>query len=55
MNPDSLENTADLKPGKWTTASASFDFLRAAAERGIYFVVPPGKGFIYLKNLSVTP
>jgi hypothetical protein len=55
VNPDLLESGSDLKPGEWTKTRATFDLLHAAGERGIYFLVPPGYGYVYLRNLSVTP
>lgn len=55
VNPDFLETALDLTPDKWTTVNATFELLHAADERGIYFLVPPGKGVIYIRKLSVTP
>lgn len=55
LNPDYLQNGSALTPGHWTTINTSFELLHAADERGIYLMVPPGKGFIYIKNLSITP
>jgi hypothetical protein len=55
VNPDSLQTPADLQVGQWTTVNASFELLKAANDRGIYFLVPPGKGFVYLRKVSVTP
>lgn len=53
--PDGWEHVSSLHPGQWTTIRHSFGLLTAADERTIFFNVPPGDGFVYLKNPSLTP
>ena len=48
--------TTDAQPGKWQTLKATWD---KGEKRGdqftVNFCVPPGDGFVYLKNPSATP
>ena len=53
--PDYYQHSADLKPGEWVTVEGTWSYLTPADDRGVYFVVPPGDGVVYIKNPSVTP
>lgn len=49
------EEDASLKPGDWKTVHAESGAMQAADERSIFFQIPPGDGFVYLKNPVATP
>ena len=53
--PDGMQQTADLKPGDWVTVDAVQAPLTATDVHGVYFIVAPGQGVIYIKKPSATP
>ncbi len=53
--PDWFEQDSALRPGEWVTVRQTLMGLTSVDERSIYFVVPPGDGFVYIKNPSLTP
>jgi hypothetical protein len=55
MSPDFWEQDASLTPGNWKTVHADYTALQAVDERAIYFQVPPGDGFVYIRNPALTP
>jgi hypothetical protein len=55
MQPDWWEQDSSLTVGNWKTVRADYGALQAVDGRTIYFQIPPGDGFVYLKNPVVTP
>jgi len=53
--PDYFQYSADLKPGQWATVQTTWTDPTSAEDRGVYFLLPPGEGIVYIKNASVTP
>ena len=45
----------NLKPKTWVTLKVKWDSIEDDENRTIHFCVPPGDGFVYIKNPSVTP
>jgi hypothetical protein len=53
--PDTwTEQDSELKRGKWTTVHATWGAMQATEERAVYFIIPPGDGYVYIKNPSMT-
>jgi hypothetical protein len=53
--PDFWENDGTLKAGDWVTIKGIWMGSNITDERSIFFVVPPGEGYVYIKNPSLTP
>jgi len=55
LMPDFWENDGSLKAGQWVTINGMWSAMTSAYERSIFFVVPPGEGYVYIKNPTLTP
>jgi hypothetical protein len=54
LDPGSYYKMDNLKPKTWVTLKVKWDSIEDDESRKIYFCVPPGDGFVYIKNPSVT-
>lgn len=55
FSPDWWEHDDKLKAGQWVPIRDTLSGLTSSDERSIFFIVPPGEGYVYLKNPSLTP
>jgi len=53
--PDFWESDGTLKAGQWVTVGGEGLGSNAADVRSLFFVVPPGEGYVYIKNPTLTP
>ena len=55
LMPDFWETPGTLKAGQWVNVSGAWSGPNSTDERSIFFVVPPGEGYVYIKNPTLTP
>ncbi len=55
LMPDYWDIDGTLKAGEWVTVKDSWSGSSTADERSVFFVVPPGEGYVYIKKPTLTP
>jgi hypothetical protein len=55
MDSGSYYKMDNLKPKTWVTLKVKWSSVEDDENRTINFCVPPGEGFVYIKNPSATP